>query len=101
MENAMKGIYKFFWDCRRGGRVEGTFIAESEAVSAAIGKDLYFGEILGKHSEVYGILDEGDITLKSTDPNFIAMFEEILGGGVGYNPLDYINEDEDEDNEDC
>jgi hypothetical protein len=92
----MKTIYEFYWNCGRMGSVEGTFIADSEEVDNAIGKSLYFGEILGKHSEVYGTLDEGDIVLKTQDQGFIKLFEEIMGEGwySGYNPLHYLPEDE-------
>lgn len=92
----MKGIYEFFWDCGRMGEVSSTFIADSEDVAKAIGNHIYFGEILGKHSEVYGDLDEGDIELKTQDQDFIAKFEEIMGEGysTGYNPLHYLPEDE-------
>jgi hypothetical protein len=91
----MKGLYSFFWDCGRMGEVSGTFIADSEEVAKAIGKSVYFGEILGKHSEVFGTLDEGDIELKTDNQEFITMFESILGENwsTGYNPLDYLPED--------
>jgi hypothetical protein len=95
----MKGIYEFFWDCGRMGEVGGTFIADSNLVDKAIGKQVYFGEILGKHSEVYGKLDESDLVLKTQDQGFIAKFEDIMGEGysTSYNPLDYIETDEEED----
>lgn len=95
----MKGIYEFYWDCGRMGDVSGTFIADSEDVKKAIGKHIYFGEILGKHSEVYGNLDEGDIEMKTQDQSFIAKFEEIMGEGWsnGHNPLEHLPEDD----EDC
>lgn len=56
-----------------------------------VGKDVYFGEILGKHSEVYGTIEEGEITLESDDPLVVKNAVES-----GYNPLDYLEEDEDE-----
>lgn len=88
----MKGIYEFYWDVGRMGSVSGTFIADSDMIDKAIGKQVYFGEILGKHSEVYGTLDEWDLELKTQDQDFINKFEEIMGEGysTGYNPLDYI-----------
>lgn len=87
----MKTLYKFYWDCGRQGYLEGLFVAESEAVEKAIGKDVYFGEKLGKHSEIYGPLEEKDLTILTTDLEFIEKFE-ALGCGSGYNPLDYLRE---------
>lgn len=88
----MKAIYEFHWDCGRMGDVDGMFIAEKSEVEAAIGKEVYFGEILGKHSDVHGTLDREDLTIKTEDQEFIAKFEEIMGAGfcTGYNPLHYI-----------
>ena len=62
---------------------------------------MYFGEILGKHSEVYGELSEGDFELKTNDQEFIEKFEDIFRENYsqGYNPLEYLSE-EDENEED-
>jgi hypothetical protein len=84
-------LYRFHWDCGRMGDVEGLFIATQAEVDAAIGKSIYFGEILGKHSEVYGDLEEGDISLVSDDQDKVAWLQELLGSSLsGYNPLGYI-----------
>lgn len=100
----MKGIYEFYWPYNRGGDVEGTFVATTEQVASIIGKDVYFGEIRGKHSEVSGRIEEGEITLVTDDQEFIAKFEQILGEdwSTGINPLEYYDpeEDDSEDDED-
>lgn len=97
----MKGIYEFYWDCGRMGEVSGTFIANKADVAKIIGKDIYFGEILGKHSEVSGRIDAEDIVLKTDDRGFISMFEEIMGEGwsTGINPLEYYEPSEEEEDE--
>ena len=78
------------------GDVNSMFIAEKSRVDAAMGKDVYFGEILGKHSEVHGTLTENDLTIKSEDQEFIAKFEEVMGEGfeTGHNPITRIEEAE-------
>ena len=81
-------LWSFFWDCGRQGEVEGLFKATKEEVESAIGKQVYFGEILGKHSEVYGTLEQGEITLESDDT--LVVLNAIENG---YNPLEYIEED--------
>jgi hypothetical protein len=97
-----KVLVAFYWDCGRMGSVDGLFVTTPEELDAAYGKQVYFGEILGKHSEVYGDLQPKDITVKSDDPAFIDKLVEIIGSDniSGYNPLDYIEGDEDEDEED-
>ena len=46
----MKGLYEFYWECGRQGDLTGVFIADSESVAALLDKEIYFGEVLGKHS---------------------------------------------------
>lgn len=89
----MKRLYQFFWDCGRMGEVDGLFIAEESEVNSFIGKQVYFGEILGKHSEIYGTLDSDDLTVLSEDQEKIEWLEGIMQCETisGYNPLAYIN----------
>ena len=75
------------------GSVDGVFIADSDEVSNSIGKEVYFGEILGKHSEVYGELEKDEIELVTDDEKVVSLFEQF-DLSSGYNPLEYINEDE-------
>lgn len=90
-----KELVKFYWDCGRMGSVEGLFITTEAKRIRSIGEEVYFGEILGKHSEVYGTIKEEDFTVKSTDQDFINKLEELLGSDIsGYNPLSYLNETE-------
>lgn len=97
----MKVIAKFYWDCGRSGEVDGIFVTTKEAIAAAVGKEVYFGEILGKHSEVSGTINEGDITILTEDQDFITKFIEIMGSGdiSGYNPLSYLEEEDETDDE--
>ena len=92
--NTNECLWKFYWDCGRQGDVEGVFKATKEEVENAIGKEVYFGEILGKHSEVYGTLEDGECELISDDPIYV-----MNAVGSGYNPLNYIRDDEGDDEE--
>lgn len=78
-------LWKFYWDCGRQGEVQGIFKATKQEIEDAIGRYVYFGEILGKHSEVSGTIEEGEITLISDDP--IVVEDSVVSG---YNPLDYL-----------
>ena len=92
----MKTLYKFYADFSRSGTLEGLFVAEDSAVKKLIGKNIYFGEVLGKHSEVEFIIKDKYINVISTDPNVIDVIEKHVGS-IGINPLDYDNEEDDND----
>lgn len=94
----MRKLYSFFWDCGRMGDVEGLFIAEESKVDAAIGSQVYFGEILGKHSEISGTLSSVDLKVISDEQDKIDWLMGIVGPNVsGYNPLDYVQQEEDDE----
>ena len=89
MENK-KGIYRLNAEFGRMGDLTGIFIANKEHVKILIeyGIEVYWGEVLGKHSEVYGSLDESELTLVSDNPEAIKIIEELRLEN-GYNPFDY------------
>ena len=88
-----KGLYKFNFDCGRMGELNGIFIADSKDVESVIGKEVYFGEVLGKHSDIYGTIDEDEIKLITDDPEIVSLMEEN-NISTGFNPLDYVEESE-------
>jgi hypothetical protein len=90
----MTKLYKFHWDCGRQGCVEGIFSADDATVKAAIGQDVHFGEILGKHSEVYGPLEKKDLKVLTDDEPFIARAMQYGLVPSGYNPLEHLTEGE-------
>ena len=92
-------LWKFQWDCGRSGELEGLFIAPKSEVDRIIGKEIYFGEALGKHSEIYGELEASDLEQMVVSDDLLKELEEVFGTTVsGYNPLEYLPE-EDEDDE--
>ena len=86
----MKGLFKMNVDFRRMGNLEGVFIADSDDVDYLVNKKIcvYFGEVLGKHSEIYGNIKKNDIKLISTDNKVINVIEEYELEN-GYNPFNY------------
>lgn len=95
-----KVIYKFYWDCGRVGDIDGLFIATEEEVTAQIGEEVYFGEVLGKHSEIYGTLNAEDLTVVSDIQSEVEVVSWVFAGATtlaGYNPLEYMEDVEDED----
>jgi hypothetical protein len=95
----MYKLYRFNWDCGRMGEVEGVFVADEKEVQKAIGKGVYFGEILGKHSEIWGTLGEEDLTVISDDWDFVQKILSDFGTTLisGYNPLYYLDEEYDDE----
>jgi hypothetical protein len=98
IETMAKVLAAFKWNMRRMGSVEGLFITTEDELEKAYGRKVYFGEILGKHSEVSGTLDRGDIAIKSTNQAFLTELEEVIGAPnvSGYNPLCYLEDSDDE-----
>ena len=91
-------LYKFYWYVGRMGEVEGLFAASQEEIDAAMDKQIYFGEILGKHSEVYGTLEEKDIEKLDISEDVVKILVDAIGSTniSGYNPLDYLPEEDEE-----
>lgn len=89
-----KQLVKFHWDCGRQGSVNGLFVTTAEEISKVIGQHVYFGEALGKHSDINGPLEAGDFQVVSSDQEFIVKMVEIIGSETisGHNPFQYMEE---------
>jgi hypothetical protein len=94
-----KVLYKFFADFGRGGCLSGTLVSTSSEVESLIGKTVHFGEVLGKHSECSVDIREDHFEIMTLDEAFIRQFED-LELAQGYDPFDYYEEMEDEDDDD-
>lgn len=95
----MFNLYRFEFDCGRMGVVESIFAATEEKVSKVFGKKVYFGEILGKHSEIFCTVEPEMITLLTDDSRFVQKLVDIMDDKTisGYNPLEYIDWEEEEE----
>lgn len=91
----MKGLYKLHFDCGRSGELNGLFIADIDEMKKLVqnATEVYFGEVLGKHSEVMGPIEECDYTFITADENVIEIVEQY-GLENGFNPFDYIEEED-------
>jgi hypothetical protein len=87
-----KAIYRFSADCGRNGDLEGVFIATKEQVAKLISSkiEVYFGEVLGKHSEICGAIEKKDIKLLTDDIKAVEIVEKYNLTN-GYNPFDYTS----------
>lgn len=96
----MLGIYRFSWDCGRAGTLDGVLIADSDDVRSIVGKYIHFGEVLGKHSDIQGTVEEGELKLVTNDPTEVAVVQKVFrvktGTISGFSPFDYAVESEEE-----
>ncbi len=64
------------------GCLYGLFKATYRQVFEIMGREVYFGEVFGKHSEVYGEIEDDDITFITDDKYIVDNMIEF-----GYNPI--------------
>ena len=86
------GLYRFHWDCGRQGNLEGVFEATETEVASLTDKEIWFGEVLGKHSDVGGVIENDDIDLLTSDQDFIDKAHEYDLIPSGFNPFHYLDE---------
>lgn len=86
----MKALCRLKFDCGRQGCLEGIFVADTEDVKYLIENkvSVYFGEVLGKHSEIYGTVEQREIEVITTEANVVDIVEKY-GLATGYNPFEY------------
>lgn len=83
----MKKLWKFELDWGRMGTLEGLFVSEPEPLMELIGKEIYFGECLGKHSEVVDKMEMYMFNDLGAPADVISWFECNFPHGFGTNPL--------------
>ena len=83
----MKKVYQFLRGYR-GGSVSGVFVCTEEEMNNLVGKEIYLGEVLGKHSEVFVTLEEGECACIAQDPVIVAWVES--NGGFGINLINAL-----------
>jgi hypothetical protein len=93
-----EGVYRWSQYFGRGGSLSGVFVARADEVESVIGRDVYWGEVLGKHSEVEGELEASDFELLTDDADFIEKFRRF-GLATGRNPIQRIAEWDEENGE--
>lgn len=96
-----KLLVKYSEDFGRKGSLDGLFICTKDELNNLNGRMIHFGEVLGKHSEVYSDETYEHCKVLSDDPHLIADLTATLDYNTicGFNPLDYIEECEDQYNQ--
>lgn len=92
-----KALYRFTLNWGRMGVLTSLFVASEEQIKDLIGKEVYFGEALGKHSEVIDTVTPEMIEMVSDSEELVSLFE-FYHCETGPNPLKriYTRENEDE-----
>ena len=87
-----KAIFKLYVECGRMGTLEGVFISTKEKVDKLIESkiEVYFGEVLGKHSEIYGSIEKDDIIFISDNKEAVDIIEKY-NLCSGYDPFAYTS----------
>lgn len=84
-----KVLVQYRLNCHYGD-IEGIFVSTHEELEVSYGETAMFGDVLGKHSEVWDFLGKDSYKILSEDPKEIEMFVKLVGDEFGYNPLDFI-----------
>lgn len=83
-----KVLVRFSESWGRMGSIESVFVSTKDRISNLIGKGFYFGEILGKHSEVSGKFLESNFKVITDDQAFITKAEEMFKGFLPFGNVD-------------
>lgn len=73
----MLKLYKYSEYFGRQGDLESIFVANDKDMELAMDNPIYFGEVLGKHSDISGSIDKETIKELTDDQAFIAKFQEF------------------------
>lgn len=76
------------------GTLFGIFVEDDEVVSQALGAEIYFGEVLGDHSEVAIQLGTKSLTVITQDQGFIEQALNLGLKSFGHNPIEKFKEHE-------
>ncbi len=91
-----KDLYRFSVYCGRMGELEGHFFASEEEIAEIETRSIYFGEVLGKHSEI--VADPGEINFTRYELSEEAekAIIEVFGTYSGHagSVLETLNEEE-------
>jgi len=86
-------LYRWYADFFRNGKIDSLFLAKPHEIENAVGKKYNLGEVLGKHSNIYGTLKREEITLISENPivvDELCRASNMCNTISGYNPMDYV-----------
>ena len=84
-----KILVKFYSDWGRIGELEGLFICEKKDLASIMGKNIYFGEAFGIHSDVEEVMEESMFKEFNVDNETLDVLEKEIGSTLsGLNPVE-------------
>jgi len=86
-----EGIYRWSESFGRMGSLNGIFTAREDEVADFIGKHVYFGEVLGKYSDIECDLTAEQFELLTNDADFVEKFKRF-GLSTGTDPIQKLRE---------
>lgn len=90
----MLKLYSYDENFGRMGELNGVFVSTDEELESNKGKAAYFGEVLGKHSDIFTDEWFDYLTLLTDDQDFIKKAIRYGLASSGFNPLEYIEDEE-------
>lgn len=89
-------LVQYFEDFGRSGSLEGLFICSEDELEYLNGATVDFGEVLGKHSEVYSDETYENCKIITSNQDAIRDMEVMFGTKniSGYNPINFLGEDD-------
>lgn len=96
----MKRLVSFEKYFGRQGALSGMFLLDEDEWTTlqgiiSDGVDIYFGEVLGKHSEVICSIEPEDIEVLTADQEWLAQANQLnVCLDNGCNPLDYLRDEQ-------
>ena len=93
----MQKIYSYYEEFGRMGELSGVFVSTDEALLAKKGQLAYFGEVLGKHSDIFTDEWFDHVECLTDDQDFIKKAIKYGLVRSGINPLEYIDDFGDEE----
>ena len=98
-----KVLVSFYYDCGRMGFVDGLFVTDINSLEEVYGKEVYLGDVLGKHSEVYVDCYKECFKILSEDQEKIKWLVDTVMTGSntlsGYNPIEYYKDQKQDEDE--
>lgn len=84
-------LWRFCVDLERHGELDGIFFATQEEIDGVVGSRIYFGEVLGKHSEVIVDVRREDFEAYELSEATVAELQRVVSSRTlsGFNPLSY------------
>ncbi len=83
-ERTMIRLYEYSESFGRMGRLESLFLAGDNLIEKMKGVELFADEALGKHSEIYIVLDDTNLEVRSDDQEKLEWVSSVLADPDGH-----------------